>query len=111
MADRDDSYTADLGGELHQRWFAMKSAYAEYARASEALEAGGREPDLWDDRRDAFERYLEARIAFVETQVDEQNRPGSRTTSTMRQSRARFLNLTWVSGAFLLGLLVVMGFS
>jgi hypothetical protein len=103
MADRDDSHSAELG-ELHQRWFAMKSAYAEYAQVSQALETECREPNLLEDRRDAFERYLEARMAFLETQVDEYNRPPSRNGLI-------FPNLIWVLGALMLGFLAVTGFT
>src|SRR5215471_2973115 len=82
MPDREDPHGIGLGSEAHQRWFAMKSAYTEYRRASEELEycrrvakdmpgITSREPALLESRRDAFEQYLEARLEFLETQFDE----------------------------------------
>jgi hypothetical protein len=71
--------------EGHDRWLAMKSAYAEYRRASEALECttqvtdapptgeGLRLPTLDGEQRVAFERYLEARMEFLESQCDDRN--------------------------------------
>jgi hypothetical protein len=67
--------------EVHERWLAMQMAFAEYMRASELFEnsqeltcdlAGQRsESTLLDHRRDAFERYLEARMEFLEGRFDE----------------------------------------
>src|SRR5436305_13396669 len=68
--------------EAHARWLAMQSAYAEYMRASEEIEttreltgdlAGPEhcELTLLEGRRDAFERYLEARLEFLERRFDE----------------------------------------
>jgi hypothetical protein len=72
-------------GEGHDRWLAMKSAYAEYRRASEALECTTQVTDAPDtgeslrlstldgEQRVAFERYLEARMEFLESQCDDRN--------------------------------------
>jgi hypothetical protein len=69
----------------HDRWLAMQSAYAEYRRSSEVLEYTRRSADdpLNDDplrltllegqQRFAFERYMDARIAFLESRFDELN--------------------------------------
>ena len=67
----------------HNRWLAMQSAYAEYMRASEALDCTyeSEEGLAADERlrmmisegrhRVAFEQYLEARMAFLEAHIDE----------------------------------------
>jgi hypothetical protein len=63
----------------------MQSAHAEYMRASEASENSRestrdsadlrhRELTLLDGRRDAFERYMEARMEFLERRFDESYR-------------------------------------
>ena len=60
----------------------MQSAYADYMRAAEVFEnsreltrdlpdLGRYELTLLDCRRDAFEHYLEARVAFLECRFDE----------------------------------------
>src|SRR5215469_9462773 len=69
----------DAGNE---RWLAMRSAYFEYLRASDALECFPRPQDssspeqaellaLASQQRTAFERYLEARMEFLEFRFDE----------------------------------------
>src|SRR5438270_4302027 len=102
MILRDDSETILAGGSMseleicevpeqrddwHARWLKMQSAYAEYRRSSEAL-ASARQPDdepvnegclrlnmLEADQRVAFERYMDARISFLESRFDEFNKP------------------------------------
>jgi hypothetical protein len=73
--------------EGHDRWLKMQSAYAEYTRASEALECTHQSADdsstterlqlimLEGKQRVAFERYLETRMEFLECRFDESNRP------------------------------------
>lgn len=73
--------------DWHTRWLTMQSAYAEYRRSSEALECTRQTPDdslateqvrltmLEGQQRLAFERYIDARIAFLESRFDEVNRP------------------------------------
>lgn len=73
--------------DWHSRWLAMQSAYGEYRRSSEVLESTRRtaEGPLLDDQlrltllegqqRLAFERYVDARIAFLESRFDQLNRP------------------------------------
>jgi len=65
----------------------MQAAYAEYRRSSAALECTRQTPDdplvadqirltmLEGQQRLAFERYIDARIAFLESRFDEMNRP------------------------------------
>ena len=77
----------EQGADWHARWLAMQSAYAEYRRSSDALEAAREEDNnlvdtdllrltvLERQQRVAFERYMDARIAFLESQFDEFNRP------------------------------------
>lgn len=69
--------------EEHDRWLAMQSAYADYRNASQALEkenswaddSSGGEPELSVSleakQRAAFERYLEARMAYLEFRFDQ----------------------------------------
>jgi hypothetical protein len=70
----------------HHRWLAMQSAYLAYRRATEALENADEAIEdsatnelvrlgiLERQQRMAFEKYLEARIDFVEFRCDELNR-------------------------------------
>jgi hypothetical protein len=81
MSELEDSNGPVPRNETHERWLAMQSAYAEYTRASEVFEnsreltgdatSPGRSETLLDGRRDAFERYLESRIEFLECRFDE----------------------------------------
>jgi hypothetical protein len=81
MAELEDSNVPVPRNEAHERWLAMQSAYADYTRASEVFQNSrdltrdstgmGRSETLLDGRRDAFERYLEARIEFLECRFDE----------------------------------------
>ena len=73
--------------DWHARWLAMQAAYSEYRRSSEALECTRHSSDdavagdhlrlamLEGQQRLAFERYVDARIAFLESRFDEMNRP------------------------------------
>jgi len=73
--------------DWHARWLTMQSAYTEYKRSSEALECTRQTTDdpvvtyqarltlLEGRQRLAFERYIDARIAFLESRFDEINRP------------------------------------
>lgn len=75
--------------DWHARWLTMQSAYAEYKRSSEVLECTHQTADdpaiadqvrlamLEGRQRLAFERYVDARIAFLESRFDEMNRPDS----------------------------------
>lgn len=86
MLDEDSQLPAHNGG--HDRWLAMQSAYAEYRRASDALECTRQSADdtstterlrlvvLEGQQRVAFERYLETRMEFLEFRFDESNPPG-----------------------------------
>jgi hypothetical protein len=82
MSELEDSNGPVPRDEVHERWLAMQSAYEEYMRASEVFEntreltrdltdLGRYELTLLDGRRDAFERYLEARMEFLECRFDE----------------------------------------
>jgi hypothetical protein len=79
----------ELRDDGHDRWLAMRSAYAEYRRTSEALECTRQSADdstanerlqlamLEGQQRVAFERYLEARMEFLEFRFDACNWPGA----------------------------------
>jgi hypothetical protein len=87
MPEGEDSHQPQPRDGGHSRWLAMQSAYAEYRRASEALECTRQSADdstanerlrltlLEGQQRIAFERYLEARMEFLEFRFDESNRP------------------------------------
>ncbi len=83
MLEEEGTFTPAKRDEGHSRWLAMQSAYAEYMQASEALDCTHESPEgltaaerlrimIAEGRhRVAFERYLEARMAFLETHIDE----------------------------------------
>jgi hypothetical protein len=82
MSEIEDANGRAPRDEAHERWLAMQAAYEEYMRASEVFEntreatrdlPDGRryELTLLDARRDAFERYLESRMEFLECRFDE----------------------------------------
>jgi len=82
MSELEDPNGHVLRDEAHERWLTMQSAYAEYLRVSEVFEnsrestcdstdPGRCDLTLLDCRRDAFERYLEARIEYLERRYDE----------------------------------------
>ena len=87
MLDSGDLHEPERPNEGHDRWLAMQSAYSEYTRASEVLECTHQSTDgsstserlqltmLEGKQRVAFERYLEARMEFLECRFDESNLP------------------------------------
>jgi hypothetical protein len=89
MLEVDDSHEPERRDDEHDRWLAMQSAYAEYKRASEALECTPQFADdsptserlrlsmLQGQQRVAFERYVEARMEFLEFWFDGRNLPGT----------------------------------
>jgi len=89
MPEVDDSHEPERRHDEHDRWLAMRAAYAEYRRASEALECtpqfaddsptseGLRLSTLEGRQRAAFERYLEARMEFLEFRFDGRSWPGT----------------------------------
>ena len=89
MLEGEDSQKPARRDDGHDRWLAMQSAYAEYRSASEALECTRQSADdtstserlrlivLEGQQRVAFERYLEARMEFLEFRFDESNPPGA----------------------------------
>jgi hypothetical protein len=95
MADSDVSNRSRQRGDDHDRWLVMRSAYAEYKRASEALESADQSIEdsataelvrlglLERQQRVAFECYVQARIDFLEFRYDEANRsaPGHLTNA------------------------------
>jgi hypothetical protein len=89
----------------HRCWLAMQSAYEEYRAASEVLECTHHSSDDSDSgsrmrlaileggQRAAFERYLEARMEFLEFRFDESNPPVGATSELACDSgRGRFGN-------------------
>jgi hypothetical protein len=83
MLDHENSQQQSRPNPANERWLAMRSAYQEYMRASEALECSAqladdsRAPGQWElavlagQQRVAFEQYLEARMQFLEYRFDE----------------------------------------
>jgi hypothetical protein len=88
MQDNQEAVNRDATNQprpnpANERWLAMRSAYVEYTRASEALESAAATTDdsypavhrefatLVSQQRVAFERYLEARLEFLEFRFDE----------------------------------------
>jgi len=93
--------------EPHERWLAMQSAYAEYMRVSEIVKnsrelmrdsAGCRDLTLLDSRQDAFERYLEARIEYLERRYDEGYRCEAAIASLPTPETARLRTVLRLSG-------------
>jgi hypothetical protein len=93
MLDNQESNEQSQPDPGNERWLAMRSAYVEYVRVSEALEAAAHvsddsyPPEHWElatlvgQQRVAFERYLEARMEYLEFRFDErQPGPGSAAT-------------------------------
>jgi hypothetical protein len=128
MSEREEIHEVSGRDDAHERWRAMQAAYEEYLRASEALdnprnldpgssEVGRLEAALLDGRRDAYERYLETRLEFLERRFDESNegqahpvptptRPTGRVGTGLRQSV-----LTWALPIFATGLLSMTVFT
>jgi hypothetical protein len=85
--DGNDSHEQEQRDAGHDRWLAMQSAYSEYRRASEELECTRQSADDSHERLklpvlegyqwDAFERYFEARMEFLEARFDESNWPSA----------------------------------
>jgi hypothetical protein len=87
MLEREDLNREGSGGDGHEHWLAMQSAYKEYRRTSAELESAHRSLDgastiehlglaiLDGQQRSAFEQYVEARLAFLEIRFDEMYRP------------------------------------
>jgi hypothetical protein len=78
MEHNEDSQELVRPGGARGPWLAMQSAYAEYRQASEALASGGAPIDdlsgwrsLEAQQRAAFEKYLETRMAYLESRFDE----------------------------------------
>jgi hypothetical protein len=82
MPELEDSNEYVPQDEARERWRAMQTAYADYIRASEVFEnsrelnrdsdePGNCDVTLLDCRRDAFDRYMEARLNYLEHRYDE----------------------------------------
>src|SRR5262245_507209 len=107
------------GDDAHELWLAMKSAYAEYLRVSEVFEnsrestrdsadPGRSDLTLLDSRRDAFERYLEARMEYLECRYDEGYRPEPEELRTV----SRLASPKWpIIPVLVVGILSVILFS
>ncbi len=82
MLESDVSLETSGRDDHHDRWLAMQSAYKEYRRASDVLESVDesiadsateelvRLGVLERQQRVAFERYVEARVDYLEFQYD-----------------------------------------
>ena len=89
MLEVGESHGPERHNEGHDRWLVMQSAFAEYRRASEAFDCTAQFADdsttgerlrlitLEHQQRVAFERYLEARMEFLEFHVDGNKPPGT----------------------------------
>jgi hypothetical protein len=105
----NNSHETGVRSGGHNRWVAMQSAYAEYQRTSEALEylplSGDSSNDerllraaLQDRQRVAFERYLDARMEFLEYRFDESERRRGRGLSLVRKrSPGAFGIASWLA--------------
>jgi hypothetical protein len=103
---RGDSQEASRRNGEHKRWLAMQSAHEEYQRSSEALEylaplSRDSTTDerllkgvLQDRQRAAFERYLDARMEFLEFRFDEGER---RRTHSLALVRKRIPAAVWTA--------------
>jgi hypothetical protein len=122
MIHNDDSNEIVRSGEGRNQWLAMQSAYAEYRRTSEALAASDQAVDdlparrtLEAQQRDAFEQYLEARLAFLEFRFDESNRQRESPVDVPTRHRSaiasRFGNHGLLTLALVIGLVCAAAFS
>jgi hypothetical protein len=99
MLESNNSNGEERRDEGHDHWLAMQSAYEEYRRAAEALDCVHESADdlspnehlrlttLEGRQRVAFERYVEARLAFLEFRFDESNDPDSGEVSPLRDAK------------------------
>jgi hypothetical protein len=128
MSELEDPNLHVCRDEAHEQWLAMQSAYAEYLRVSEvyensrestrdSAEAGRCDLTLLDCRRDTFERYLEARMEYLERRFDEGYRreavmvfPPTPETGGPR-TVSRLASLKWRITPILFGILSVTLFS
>jgi hypothetical protein len=128
MTELEDSNGNVRRDEAHEGWLAMQAAYAEYLRASEVFENGRElardsaeqgcfELTLLDCRRDAFERYLEARLEYLENRFDQGYRreaaPAPRPSGETGGLRAFFrpAGPKWLMAVLAAGILSVIVFS
>jgi hypothetical protein len=126
ISGRDNAH--ERQDDAHERWRAMQAAYDEYVRASEALDNTRNltpgssdlehlEVTLMEGRRDAFERYLETRLEFLEQRFDEGNERQPEAVSTPTRVTGRFATglrqtaLTWALPIFATGLLSMTVFT
>jgi hypothetical protein len=109
MLDGNDLPAPARRDRSHDRWLAMQSAYADYRRASEALESTHHPTEessfgecvrltiLEAHQRVAFERYLEARMEYLEFRVDERTLVDETLAPMPDQEETRFGS--WVAWA------------
>jgi hypothetical protein len=108
MSELEDSNGPVHRNEAHERWLAMQSAYADYTRAAEAFENSReltgdstgpeRSETLLNGRRDAFERYLESRIEFLECRFDEGYRREAAMVSRPARETGEFTTIPLLAG-------------
>jgi hypothetical protein len=110
----DDSHELPQSDGSTDRWLAVQSAYVEFRRAAEALECTHQSTNdlsaterlrlnmLEGRQRVAFERYLDARLEFLEFRLDEDNQ-----TEATRYSGAGS-RLAFPDGRQVLEILVVL---
>jgi hypothetical protein len=87
MLEGEGSHEPEDQNEGRDRWLAMQTAYLEYRQASDTLDrtrrstgelSTGERPQMIvaeGRQRVAFERYLEARIGFLEYRFEETRLP------------------------------------
>jgi hypothetical protein len=102
--ERGDSDRPEVRSEIHENWLAMQAAYREYKRISEELESAYRSMDgsstmeqvglalLDTQQRAAFEQYLEARLAYLESRFDETLRPPAPQVLIEREPPSGFVS-------------------
>jgi hypothetical protein len=122
MELNDHSYEMEPQRPGRSQWLAMQAAYAEYRRISEALASNDQPAEdfsIWKNweaqRRAAFEEYLEARMAYLESRFDEANQPGETPvdapTRDLSSLRSRFGRRGLIVLALAIGLVCVTAFS
>jgi hypothetical protein len=129
MSELEDSNGHVGQDEPHDRWLAMQSAYAEYMRVSEIVknsresardsaDPSYRDLTLLDCRQDGFERYLEARMEYMERRYDEGYRCEAAMASRPTPETAGLSTVSRLSGpkwpiiaVLVVGILSVTTFS
>lgn len=113
MAPSEDSYETEPRRAGRSQWLAMQAAYAEYRRASDALASSDQSTEdfsTWKNleaqRRAAFEEYLEARMAYLESRFDEANSAGTDPAEVPTRDRSTLASRLGRRGLLVLALAI-----